>query len=174
MFLQTTVIILISPSKPIEPITLITGWAPNQGSDGMLAEQFKETTPDSPEGRVMSDVSSMFLLEVLELLRWANDTTTLEIYYPTVKRAAQWAMDTTAVLGKPDWRLELSLSVPLSLSRSLFKSHTRTLPRSLCRRGAVQAGNDVRYPRFPQLRRQQLLHHVPPGRHGRCCRAGHR
>ena len=28
--------------------------------------------------------------QVLELLRWTNDTETLHLYYPTVKRAAQW------------------------------------------------------------------------------------
>lgn len=32
----------------------------------------------------------MFILYVLELLRWDGDKETLRLYYPTVKRAAMW------------------------------------------------------------------------------------
>lgn len=79
----------------------LAAWAGNQGADGMLAEQILNKAPDQPQGRVMSDSTSMFILYVLELLRWAGDTETLRLYYPTVKRAAQWQMLKSKELGVP-------------------------------------------------------------------------
>ena len=67
----------------------------------MLAEQILNKNPDSPQGRVMSDSTSMFIMYVLELLRWTGDRSTLEIYYPVVKRAAQWQMQVSATFGVP-------------------------------------------------------------------------
>jgi hypothetical protein len=59
----------------------MAAWAHNQvasGNDtGMLPEQINQYDPDQPEGRRMGDGSSAFVLEVLELYRGANDTTTL-------------------------------------------------------------------------------------------------
>ena len=52
-------------------------------------------------GRLMSDVSSMFIVYVLELLRWGNDTTTLDELYPAVKRAAEWQMSVSVGDGLP-------------------------------------------------------------------------
>ena len=49
----------------------------------------------------MADGTSAFILEILELLRWANDTTTLDLYYPTVKRAAQWQMNVSRAFKVP-------------------------------------------------------------------------
>ena len=68
----------------------LAAWAHNQGANGMLAEQILNKDPDSPQGRIMSDGSSMFLMYVLELLRWTGDRATLELYYPVVKKVAQW------------------------------------------------------------------------------------
>ena len=48
----------------------------------MLAEQIHNSDPDKAEGRRMGDGSSAFVLEVLELFRGANDTTTLQLYLP--------------------------------------------------------------------------------------------
>lgn len=79
----------------------LAAWAGNQGSDGMLAEQILNSDPDSPQGRIMSDSTSMFIVYVLELLRWGGDNTTLQLYYPTVKRAAQWQMMRAEELGLP-------------------------------------------------------------------------
>ena len=58
----------------------------------------------------MSDGSSMFIVYVLELLRWAGDNTTLSLYYPTVKKAAQWQMDVSKPLGVPE-RLETTYDI---------------------------------------------------------------
>lgn len=49
----------------------------------------------------MSDSSSMFILYVLELLRWSGDTETLKLYYPTVRRIAMWQMNKSAEFGVP-------------------------------------------------------------------------
>merc|ERR1719506_2310006 len=67
----------------------------------MLAEQILNTNPDQPQGRIMSDSSSMFIVYLLELMRWSNDTRSLELYYPTAKRAAQWQMDKSKEFGVP-------------------------------------------------------------------------
>ena len=84
----------------------LAAWAKNQApkgckQEGMLAEQIHQNTPDTPDGwtnkdtgsgRHMGDSSSAFVLEVLELHRWANDTTTLELYYETVKQIVHWQL----------------------------------------------------------------------------------
>jgi non-lysosomal glucosylceramidase len=79
----------------------LAAWAANQGADGMLAEQILNTNPDQPQGRNMSDSSSMFIVYLLELMRWSNDTRSLELYYPAAKRAAQWQMDKSEEFGVP-------------------------------------------------------------------------
>ena len=64
----------------------MAAWAANQltsGHDaGMLPEQIHNSDPDQPEGRRMGDGSSAFVIEILELLRGANDTTTLQLCVP--------------------------------------------------------------------------------------------
>ena len=79
----------------------LAAWGHNQGKDGMLAEQILNRNPDSPQGRVMSDSTSMFMMYVLELLRWSGDRATLEVYYPVLKRAAQWQMQKSVAFGVP-------------------------------------------------------------------------
>eukprot|EP01065_Artemidia_motanka_P038717 TRINITY_DN47565_c0_g1_i1.p1 TRINITY_DN47565_c0_g1~~TRINITY_DN47565_c0_g1_i1.p1 ORF type:complete len:985 (+),score=290.16 TRINITY_DN47565_c0_g1_i1:57-3011(+) len=79
----------------------LAAWAGNQGSDGMLAEQILNKNPDQPQGRIMSDSTSMFIIYVLELLRWTGDTATAKTFYPTVKRGAQWQMAKSKDLGVP-------------------------------------------------------------------------
>lgn len=49
----------------------------------------------------MSDSTSMFMIYVLELLLWDGDTTSAKLYYPTVKRGAQWQMAKAATYGVP-------------------------------------------------------------------------
>ena len=73
----------------------MAAWAGNQQPNGMLAEQIHNADPDTPEGRIMADSSSMFIMYVLELWDGDADDTTLNLYYPTVKRAAMWHMSTT-------------------------------------------------------------------------------
>lgn len=105
----------------------LAAWAHNQLPNGMLAEQIFEQNPDTYQNtrcdacpserrmacgstrkrrtpsldRNMSDVSSMFILYVLELLRWDADNVTATLYYPTVKRAAQWQMRNASRFGVP-------------------------------------------------------------------------
>ena len=55
----------------------------------MLPEQIVESNPDLPGGRIMSDGSSMFMLYVLEFLKWGGDAETARLYYPTVKARAR-------------------------------------------------------------------------------------
>ena len=65
-------------------------WAHNQGPNGMLAEQILNRDPDQGQGRIMADSSQMFVLYVLELLKWDGDHTTLDLYYDTIKKAIDW------------------------------------------------------------------------------------
>ena len=79
----------------------LAAWAGNQGTNGMLAEQILNTDPDKPQGRVMSDSTSMFIVYVLQLLRWDADETSLKLYWPTVQKAVGWINSTAAVYGVP-------------------------------------------------------------------------
>ena len=65
----------------------------------MLPEQILNTDPDSPQGRIMADSSQMFVLYVLELLRWDGDRSTLDLYYPTIKKAIGWQVRTGIMYG---------------------------------------------------------------------------
>ena len=49
----------------------------------------------------MADSTSMFICYVLELLRWSGDAETLDLYYPVVKRAAEWQMSVSKDFGVP-------------------------------------------------------------------------
>ncbi len=58
---------------------------PRLVSAGMIREQLRcgvkqepRTQIDVPCGRVMSDVSSMFIVYLLELYRWAGDTESVQ------------------------------------------------------------------------------------------------
>lgn len=54
------------------------GWAKSQMANGMIPEQLRcsaggtNSNIDIPCGRVMSDVSSMFIVYLLELYKWAG------------------------------------------------------------------------------------------------------
>lgn len=67
----------------------------------MLAEQILNSDPDHPQGRIMSDSSSMFVVDVLELLRWSGDVDTVKLYYPTIVKIAKWQMAKSAQYGVP-------------------------------------------------------------------------
>lgn len=47
---------------------------------------------DTPSGRTMGDVSSMFIVYLLELWQWGNDHDIVRELWPAAKRAAQWQM----------------------------------------------------------------------------------
>jgi non-lysosomal glucosylceramidase len=55
----------------------------------------------------MGDSSSAFVLEVLELYRWANDTATVKLYWETVKKVVLWQLKSSAAYGVPS-KLETS------------------------------------------------------------------
>ena len=43
---------------------------------------------DTPSGRTMGDVSSMFIVYLLELWQWGNDADIVRELWPAAKRAA--------------------------------------------------------------------------------------
>ena len=65
---------------------------------GMIQEQLAtgcmDGVPqlDTPSGRTMGDVSSMFIVYLLELWQWAQDDAIVRELWPAAKRAAQWQM----------------------------------------------------------------------------------
>ncbi len=89
----------------------LTGWAEGQLQNGMIQEELhcgcgtlphNHSVIDTHCGRKMSDVSSMFIVYVLELYQWGNDTDTLTKLWDNVKRAAQWHMDVSQQYGIPE------------------------------------------------------------------------
>ena len=65
---------------------------------GMIQEQLAtgcmDGVPelDTPSGRTMGDVSSMFIVYLLELWQWGHDEAIVRELWPAAKRAAQWQM----------------------------------------------------------------------------------
>ena len=104
----------------------LAAWAGNQAANGMLAEQIHNVDPDTPEGRVMADSSSMFICFVLELLRWAGDRQTLGLYWPTVKRAAEWQMNVSAAFGVP-YKLQVRAALQPPPPSSRFPDASQSL-----------------------------------------------
>ena len=73
--------------------------------DGCIGGMIEIPVLDMPTGRVMSDVSSMFIVYVLELYKWANDVTTLKTLWPNVKLAAQWHINVSSKYGVPTFQV---------------------------------------------------------------------
>ena len=51
----------------------------------------------------MSDVSSMYIIYLLELQKWGGDTAIMKELWPIAKKAAQWHIDVSAVDGVPNY-----------------------------------------------------------------------
>ena len=90
------------------PLTCLVGdflraWGRVQGTNGMIPEQLMcgctggiDGDFDHGCGRKMSDVSSMYIIYLLELLKWANDTALVKELWPSAKRAAEWLRNMAA------------------------------------------------------------------------------
>ena len=92
-------------------------WAKYQQADGMIQEYFTpgcagDTAPyDRPGGRRMGDVTTIFILETLELYRWTNDTQFLRDMYPHVVAGITWQMSVSEQFGLPE-HLECTYDIP--------------------------------------------------------------
>lgn len=92
---------------------LLSGWATRQNDDGMIQE-FLGTfnTPDgrltgtmdlSAGGRVMGDVTTVFILATLACMRSTNDTDFLDAIWPHVAAAADWQIRRAGTAGCPTY-----------------------------------------------------------------------
>ena len=78
---------------------MTTGWAKLQQPNGMITESLsggcmgRTGTLDGGGGRVMGDVSTIFVIESLQLYEWTNDPVFLEKLSPTILKAANWYMN---------------------------------------------------------------------------------
>ena len=85
---------------------MTTGWAKLQQPNGMITESLSGGCMgatgrlDGGGGRVMGDVSTVFVIEALELHEWTNDTTFLAELEPVVRNAISWFVD-VGTLGTP-------------------------------------------------------------------------
>ncbi|CAF2990139.1 unnamed protein product [Rotaria sp. Silwood2] len=99
-----------------EKIKMYT-WAKYQQNDGMIQETFivgcmGNTAPyNQSGGRNMGDVTTIFILETLELYRWTNDLTFLKDMYPHVIAGIQWQLSVSSQLGLPE-HLECTYDIP--------------------------------------------------------------
>jgi non-lysosomal glucosylceramidase len=98
------------PYKSFFPETTrnkMLAWARLAQPDGMINEELGQgylgPVPqfDTPSGRVMSDVTSMFIMYVLELYKWSNDVASLEAFWPAVYKGALWQMQVSQQYGIP-------------------------------------------------------------------------
>ena len=86
----------------------LRAWAAGQGADGMIAEQLAcgcmAAVPpalDAPCGRVMGDVSSMFIVYVYEAWVWHADADLVKQLWPAAAKAARWQMARAVEFGLP-------------------------------------------------------------------------
>lgn len=92
-------------------------WASYQQADGMIQETFTigctgNTFPyDQPGGRRMGDVTSIFILETLEIYRWTNDTQFLKDMYSHIVAGLKWQLSTATEFGLPK-NLECTYDIP--------------------------------------------------------------
>ncbi|XP_019862650.1 PREDICTED: uncharacterized protein LOC109591341 [Amphimedon queenslandica] len=98
---------------PNSTISKLYAWAKYQASNGMIHEQLRcgcmTMSDQSPRveygcGRTMSDVSSMFIVYLLELLTWHDDPYSQQVVrdlYNASKKAAQWHMSVSTAEGIP-------------------------------------------------------------------------
>lgn len=79
--------------------TMETGWSKLQQSNGMIVESLSggcmgaTGTLDGGGGRVMGDVSTIFIIEALEMFEYTHDVEWLTRIYPTITRAIDWFVD---------------------------------------------------------------------------------
>merc|ERR1719188_2497983 len=52
----------------------------------------------------MSDVSSMYIVYLLEFYKWANRADVVKKLWPIAKRAAEWHMSVAAGSGVPEYQ----------------------------------------------------------------------
>ena len=93
------------------------GWSKTQLANGMIQEQLAcgcmggiDPHFESGCGRVMSDVSSMYIVYLLELLRWNNDQDFVKEWFPTAKKAADWHISVSTFHNMP-YKLQTTYDV---------------------------------------------------------------
>lgn len=105
----------------------ILAWAKSQQANGMIPEQLRcnaggpTSEIDTPCGRVMSDVSSMLIVYILEMYQWGGDIDLLKEMYPVIVKAADWHISTTGSYGIPI-RLQNTYDV-LALNAYTFSAY---------------------------------------------------
>ena len=93
--------------------TLLTGWSEMQQEDGMIKEFLGDFSAPggrltgqmdlSAGGRVMGDVTSVFILATLGCVRSSGNTTFLSLIWPNIVRAAQWQITRSQEFGCPSY-----------------------------------------------------------------------
>lgn len=79
--------------------TMESGWAKLQQSNGMITESLSggcmggTGTLDGGGGRVMGDVSTVFVIEALEMYEFTNDLGFLQRLMPVITKAIDWMVD---------------------------------------------------------------------------------
>eukprot|EP01064_Diplonema_japonicum_P031942 TRINITY_DN5885_c0_g3_i1.p1 TRINITY_DN5885_c0_g3~~TRINITY_DN5885_c0_g3_i1.p1 ORF type:complete len:905 (+),score=206.99 TRINITY_DN5885_c0_g3_i1:218-2932(+) len=100
----------------------IVAWGKVQLKNGMIQEQLAcgcmggiDAGFEHGCGRVMSDVSTMYIIYLLELLKWNNDVAFVKEWYPIAKKAAEWQIAVSTVSGMP-YKLQTTYDI-LGLNR---------------------------------------------------------
>jgi uncharacterized protein (DUF608 family) len=92
-------------------------WAKYQQADGMIQEELavgcggNTASYDQHGGRQMGDVTTVFILETLELYRWTNDLAFLKDMYPHVLAGVKWQLSVSSSFGLPE-HLQCTYDIP--------------------------------------------------------------
>eukprot|EP00755_Sulcionema_specki_P009882 Sspe_Gene.44889::Locus_22090_Transcript_1_1_Confidence_0.750_Length_3051::g.44889::m.44889 len=108
----------------------LRGWGAVQQENGMIPEQLAcgcmagiDSSFEHGCGRVMSDCSSMYIVYILELLRWDNDFETLNDLYPIARKAAEWQISVSDETYGLPLRLQTTYDI-LALNRYNFSAYS--------------------------------------------------
>ena len=163
---------------PETVVSKMRAWAAGALGDGMIQEQLGcgceaavPATIDQACGRVMGDVSSMFVVYLLELHQWgAADNATVASLWPAAKRAAQWQMARAEELGVPDHLVDTYDILGLSeYNASTFSAFFHLLAmRAAAKLARAAVVDDVAFAtRLPRAATTPLRAARPPSI--RCC-----
>ena len=93
--------LFLVPRFEMEKSELYQSCQETGADDGMITENPGFEIGDSCGGRRMGDVTTIWILEVLELWRGTNDTGRLRAAWPAVVRGMEWQIRQSVALGLP-------------------------------------------------------------------------
>jgi non-lysosomal glucosylceramidase len=117
-------------------VNKMRAWASFQDKTGFINECLSpyEAPMDTPGGRIMADVTTVWVLELLELWRNTGDESLLEELWPNAVAALQWMLSVSSDIGLP-------LHLPCTYDQLSLDNYNTTTFNSFVYLAALSAGS---------------------------------